>query len=53
MVRFYARFSSEGIAYIRDERNAFLPFIGAVISDEVLGASPAAFRFRPNLNESS
>ena len=34
--------SSEGIAYIRDERNAFLPFIGAVISDEVLGASPAA-----------
>ena len=39
---FMRALSSEGIAYIRDERNAFLPFIGAVISDEVLGASPAA-----------
>ncbi|MDD7188724.1 MAG: hypothetical protein PUH14_06525, partial [Collinsella sp.] len=39
---FMRALSSEGIAYIRDERNAFLPFIGAVISGEVLGASPAA-----------
>ena len=39
---FMRALSSEGIAYIRDERNAFLPFIGAVISEEVLGASPAA-----------
>lgn len=41
-IGFMRALSSEGIAYIRDERNAFLPFIGAVISDEVLGASPAA-----------
>lgn len=34
--------SSEGIAYIRDERNAFLPFIGGIISEESLSASPAA-----------
>lgn len=40
--RLYARAFFGGIAYIRDERNAFLPFIGAIISDEVLGASPAA-----------
>ena len=34
--------SSEGIAYIRDERNAFLPFMGAVISDEAPSVSSAA-----------
>ena len=34
--------SSEGIAYIRDERNAFLPFMGAVISDEASSVSSAA-----------
>ena len=39
---FMRALSSEGIAYIRYGRNAFLPFIGAVISDEALGASPAA-----------
>lgn len=41
-IGFMHALSSEGIAYIRDERNAFLPFMGAVISDEALGASPAA-----------
>ena len=39
---FMRAMSSEGIAYIRDERNAFLPFMGAVISDEALSVSPAA-----------
>ena len=39
---FMRALSSEGIAYIRDERNAFLPFMGAVITDEALGTSPAA-----------
>ena len=39
-IGFMHALSSEGIAYIRDERNAFLPFMGAVISDEALGASP-------------
>lgn len=41
-IGFMHALSSEGIAYIRDERNAFLPFMGAVISDEALGASSAA-----------
>lgn len=41
-IGFMRALSSEGIAYIRDERNAFLPFIGAVISDEALSVSPAA-----------
>lgn len=41
-IGFMRALSSEGIAYIRDERNAFLPFIGAVICDEALSVSPAA-----------
>lgn len=41
-IGFMRALSSEGIAYIRDERNAFLPFMGAVISDEALSVSPAA-----------
>ena len=38
---FMRALSSEGIAYIRDGRNALLPFMGAVITDEALGTSPA------------
>lgn len=34
--------SSEGVSYIRDEFNAFLPFIGGVISDESLKTHFAA-----------
>ena len=34
--------ASEGIAYIRDGQNAFLPFMGAFISDEILNAPSAA-----------
>lgn len=39
---FMRALSSEGIAYIRDERNAFLPFMGAVITDEAPSVSSAA-----------
>lgn len=39
---FMRALSSEGISYIRDERNAFLPFIGGVISDELSNVSSAA-----------
>ena len=39
--------ASEGIAYIRDGQNAFLPFMGAFISDEILNAPSAAPLFTP------
>ncbi len=37
-----AALASEGIAYIRDERNAYLPFLGATISSRVTLTQPKA-----------